>query len=94
MYSFREIRAILACVLALAALVGWYVEPGTGSPLIIKRMATVEELDKGFLVSCAQVGNPYTYKRVTAETRTEAVSEAAWCFDRLAGLSEDRKRRP
>lgn len=88
---------ILAAVLAV-----WGVHEYTrasdvfATPINVKRMAIIEELDKGFLVKCHQGDqqnpNPYPYRRVSAATREDASKETTLCFEGKAGWPADRRK--
>lgn len=75
---------------------GWLLMDVASRPaaaLNMKRTALIEELDKGFLVSCSQVNNPYPFSRHSADVLADAKGISDRCFGKGAGLSTDRTRK-
>ena len=99
-YQFGILSGVtgIAIVLGVLLFLGYVNDQrATAGSLSVKRMAVIEELDKGFLVKCAQGDqqnpNPYPYRRASAGTREDASKEAGLCFEGKAGWPEDRRRK-
>ena len=65
----------------------------SAAPITVKRTALIEELDKGFLISCHQKENPYPYRRAGGDDLAKASVEAGQCFAGTRGWPEDRVRK-
>ena len=77
--------------LALCGIAIWNnIEGQAEGRFVVHRAATITELDKGWLLACAQVHNPYPYHEAAVDSLPQILELAKACLEQDA-RSADRR---